>query len=184
MPCFIAGGTCIRAWRWHNCMITTIQDIAYRPDFCRFEVCTAVTMKNAVFWDVTPRGSCKNWRFGWTSLLHDQGEKNQRVRNNVSCNYFTLMMEVMRSSKTTVLIRVSRRHILEDGILHRPVFYLKQRFRNLILCSNVDPAQLGPNYGERLGILLVASEYVPFEDEDRILSPKLCFKFREKQVSV
>jgi hypothetical protein len=29
----------------------------------RFEVFTAVTMKNDVFWDVTPRGSCKNRRF-------------------------------------------------------------------------------------------------------------------------
>jgi hypothetical protein len=28
----------------------------------RFMVFTAVTMKNAVFWDVTPRGSCKNQR--------------------------------------------------------------------------------------------------------------------------
>jgi hypothetical protein len=26
----------------------------------RFEVFTAVTMKNCVFWDVTPCGSCKN----------------------------------------------------------------------------------------------------------------------------
>jgi hypothetical protein len=26
----------------------------------RFEVFTAVTMKNGVFWDVTPYGSCKN----------------------------------------------------------------------------------------------------------------------------
>jgi hypothetical protein len=29
----------------------------------RFEVFAAVTMKNDVFWDVTPRGSCKNRRF-------------------------------------------------------------------------------------------------------------------------
>jgi hypothetical protein len=28
--------------------------------YVRFEVFTAVTMKNGVFWDVTPRGSCKN----------------------------------------------------------------------------------------------------------------------------
>jgi hypothetical protein len=28
------------------------------------EVFTAVTMKNGVFWDVTPCGSCKNQRFG------------------------------------------------------------------------------------------------------------------------
>jgi hypothetical protein len=29
----------------------------------RFEVFTAVAMKNAVFWDVMPRGSCKNRGF-------------------------------------------------------------------------------------------------------------------------
>jgi hypothetical protein len=32
----------------------------------RFEVFTAVTMKNVIFWDVTPCGSCKNRRFGGT----------------------------------------------------------------------------------------------------------------------
>jgi hypothetical protein len=32
----------------------------------RFEVFTSVTMKNAIFWDVTPCGSCKNQRFGGT----------------------------------------------------------------------------------------------------------------------
>jgi hypothetical protein len=35
----------------------------------RFEVFAAVTMKNAVFWNVTPRGSCNNRRFGGTSAL-------------------------------------------------------------------------------------------------------------------
>jgi hypothetical protein len=30
----------------------------------RFEVFTAVTMKNGVFWGVTSRGSCKNRHFG------------------------------------------------------------------------------------------------------------------------
>jgi hypothetical protein len=30
----------------------------------RFEVFTAVTMKNGIFWDVMPCGSCKNPRFG------------------------------------------------------------------------------------------------------------------------
>jgi hypothetical protein len=29
-------------------------------ELVRFEVFTAVTMKNGVFWDVTPCGSCKN----------------------------------------------------------------------------------------------------------------------------
>jgi hypothetical protein len=32
----------------------------------RFEVFTAMIMKNGVFWDVTPCGSCKNRPFGET----------------------------------------------------------------------------------------------------------------------
>jgi hypothetical protein len=35
-----------------------------KHDCClRFEVFTPVTMKNGVFWDVTPCGPCKNRRF-------------------------------------------------------------------------------------------------------------------------
>jgi hypothetical protein len=40
----------------------------------RFEVFTGVTLKNGVFWDVTPWGSCKK-RFGGNYRLHHQGEK-------------------------------------------------------------------------------------------------------------
>jgi hypothetical protein len=43
----------------------------------RFEVFTAVTMKNGDFWDVTPCGSCKNRRFGGTWRLLHQGDKNR-----------------------------------------------------------------------------------------------------------
>jgi hypothetical protein len=43
----------------------------------RFEVFTAVTIKNVVFWDVTPCGSCKNRRFGGTWRFLHQGDKNQ-----------------------------------------------------------------------------------------------------------
>jgi hypothetical protein len=32
--------------------------------YVRLEVFTAVTMKNVVFWDVTPCDSCKNRRYG------------------------------------------------------------------------------------------------------------------------
>jgi hypothetical protein len=46
-----------------------------------FEVSTAVTMKNAVFWDVAPCRSCEmNQRFGVTYCLHLQ-DKNQWARN-------------------------------------------------------------------------------------------------------
>jgi hypothetical protein len=44
----------------------------------RFKGFTAVTMKNAVFWDVTP---CENRRFGGTYRLHHQGDKNRWARN-------------------------------------------------------------------------------------------------------
>jgi hypothetical protein len=41
-------------------------DLVKELDIIRFEVFTAVTMKNGVFWDVMPRGYCKNRRFGGT----------------------------------------------------------------------------------------------------------------------
>jgi hypothetical protein len=46
-------------------------------DDLRFEVLTAVTMKNGVFWNITPCGSCKNRRFGGTSRLLHRGDKNR-----------------------------------------------------------------------------------------------------------
>jgi hypothetical protein len=34
-------------------------------------------IKNAIFWDVMPCGSCKNQHFRGTYRLHHQGDKNQ-----------------------------------------------------------------------------------------------------------
>jgi hypothetical protein len=39
----------------------------------RFEVFRVVTMKNAVFWDVMPCGSCKNRPFGGAKFLQNVG---------------------------------------------------------------------------------------------------------------
>jgi hypothetical protein len=55
--------------------------------FCvRFEIFTAVTMKTAVFWDVTPCDSYKNGRLGGMFRANHQGEENRRARNNVGSN--------------------------------------------------------------------------------------------------
>jgi hypothetical protein len=64
----------------------------------RFEVFTAVAMKNAIFWDVTPCGSCKNLQRASVAIL------------------VTLMMEAIHSSETSVLIRATLRNIPEDSI--------------------------------------------------------------------
>jgi hypothetical protein len=46
------------------------------PDIVTFEVITAVIMKNAFFWDVTPCDSFKNQHFGGTHRLHHEGDKS------------------------------------------------------------------------------------------------------------
>jgi hypothetical protein len=58
-------------------------------------------MKNDVFLDATPCGSCKNRRAKVTSSL----------------SIFTLKMEAIRSSETSVLTSVTRRRVPEDDIL-------------------------------------------------------------------
>jgi hypothetical protein len=59
-------------------------------------------MKNAVFWNVTPYDPFKNRRFGRNvdSVIREGG-----------------LIEVMRSSETSVLTKVARRFIAES-ILH------------------------------------------------------------------
>jgi hypothetical protein len=69
-------------------------------------------VKNAVFWDVTPHGSCKNRRFGGNYRLH-----TAKVVPS-SLIIFSLMMEVMFSCGTSIHTRAKRRRIPEDGILH------------------------------------------------------------------
>jgi hypothetical protein len=71
-------------------------------------------LKNGVFWDVTPRGSFKNRRFG--------GTKRASVASYgyvpSSPILVTLMMEALSSSETSVFTTVTQRNIPEDGILH------------------------------------------------------------------
>jgi hypothetical protein len=85
----------------------------------RFEVFIAVTMKNAVFWDVAPCRSCVNRRFEGTYHLHLQGPQSTATYSLrfLSRRFFYLKMEVTRSSETSVHTRSTRRHVPEDGIL-------------------------------------------------------------------
>jgi hypothetical protein len=100
--------------------------------YVRFEIFTAVTMKNAVFWDVALCRSCVNRRFGGMYRLHLQGRK---IREQVAAHtgslltdFSTLKMEVIRSSKTSVHTRSTRRHIPEDSILHK-IYYFSQIYQ-------------------------------------------------------
>jgi hypothetical protein len=52
--------------------------------FLRFEAFAVVTMKNSIFWDVTPCGSCRIRNLRGTYRIHRRGGKIHRARNNVS----------------------------------------------------------------------------------------------------
>jgi hypothetical protein len=106
----------------------------------RSEVYTAVTIKNAVFWDVAPCKSSVNRCFGGTYRLHLQGRKIHKRGNSVSslqppahagyslADFSTLKIEAIRSSETSVHTRSTRRHIPEDGILH--VYSFSDKFKS------------------------------------------------------
>jgi hypothetical protein len=90
---------------------------------------------NAVFWDVTPCGSCNNRRFGGSYRVHHQALRSV-LRLLVTANIVpsspilgTLMMEAIRFSETSVLRRAARRNTSEDSILHNS-FLLKDYNNN------------------------------------------------------
>jgi hypothetical protein len=67
--------------------------------YVRFEFFTAVTLKNGVFWDVTPCGCCKNRRFGGTQrLLHPKRRFLQEARGVTSQEtrfFITISSEIL-----------------------------------------------------------------------------------------
>jgi hypothetical protein len=59
---------------FETCVILEVQPKDNNQVNVSSEVFTAVTMKNSVFWDVTPCGSCKNQCFEGTYRLCHQCE--------------------------------------------------------------------------------------------------------------
>jgi hypothetical protein len=77
-------------------------------------------LKNGVFWDVTPCGSCEK-RSVYIIWVKRIGElETLGVTGNVSSSTILviLIMEELSSSETLVLRRASRLNIREDDILH------------------------------------------------------------------
>jgi hypothetical protein len=101
-------------WLLRLCLSSGI--LKTRKHNVRFDVFTAVTMKNAIFWDVASCRPCVNRRFGGTFRLHlqDCSLQTPAYAGSSLADFSTLKIEAIRSSETSVHTRSTRRHIPED----------------------------------------------------------------------
>jgi hypothetical protein len=99
MFCFIlvqqqtGGAMLLCCWIFHKINPSWLQDtvscnlsLMKLMQYVRFQVFTAVTMKNVIFWDVTPCGSCKNWCFRGMYCLDHHGNTVIVLNNKALCH--------------------------------------------------------------------------------------------------
>jgi hypothetical protein len=76
--------------RRHQTRVVFTSNLSNRFLKFRFDVSTAVTMKNAVFWDVALCRCCVNRYFGGTYRLRLRGRKICERGTNVTCSRWFL----------------------------------------------------------------------------------------------
>jgi hypothetical protein len=75
------------------------------------KIFTGVTMKNAVFWDITPCGSCVNRRFGGTSVYTRSTQRHiseDGILQRQEQDYIKLQIKVQQSFYFTYIQRLKR----------------------------------------------------------------------------
>jgi hypothetical protein len=114
-------------------------------------------MKNAVHWDVAPCGPCKKrlseeritsiikvtiiGELGTLAVTSNRITLQGNNANIVPSSpiLVTLIIEVILSSETSVLTRVTLRNILEDGILHDLIFCSLRIFASDLKGNTIAP---------------------------------------------